>query len=192
MQAIIRHKIDFGWLMPKMRKIVFVFITIIVTILIVPISLNILYLSAITKPIYNNNNHTFFLRYFGKKPSQSLSLYNLRSSKSLIFYLYKQLYRDDIPYNKQQELKNITNNLIVLLQKNYPLDSSLMLLKADILANNEHFSQGYDELQASYYVSLCYASSIRYRIYLKEKYNLFVPQKINIDIKNLKNHTCHS
>ena len=160
-----------------------------------PQSFNVLYTSLFTYPIYSdtitdNKNYEIFLKHFADQPQKSISVYNLRTSKKLALYLLSQSYRVDIPKAHQQKLRSVAYTMTVYLQKHYPFDVSLMLSKADILIQQKQFVQAYNSILASYEMSRCYAPIMRYRLSLKQNYNVFVADKIESDIKNIQNKNC--
>ncbi len=182
--------------MMNFKKIFLVLLSIGTLILSVPMSLEVLSRSIEMRPIYDspikdNKNYKIFLKHFTHNFEQAVSVYNLKLAKKTALYAFLEANRTDISPDEQQKLSIIGNQLMVYLQKYYPFDAYLMLRKAEFLTNQKQFVQGYNSLLASYSMSVCYAPILNYRILLKQKYNLFIADKINNDIDYIKNNNCN-
>lgn len=178
-----------------LKRIILIIVSIGAVILIVPISMQLLYVSMITNPIiksdnYENNAYTLFLKHFSKTPHKAISVYNPKHAKQLFGYVLSQSHRTDIALSDKARLHDFAYDIIVQLQKKYPFDAYLMLTKAEILTQKSQFIQGYDALKASYAISACYAPMMQYRIALKKQYNLVIADKIGDDMRYIKHNHC--
>jgi hypothetical protein len=178
-----------------LKRIILIVLSIGAVILIVPISMQLLYVSMITNPIikndnYENNAYQVFLKHFSKTPHNAISVYNPKHAKQLFGYLLKQSHRTDIALSDKARLRDFAYDIIVHLQKKYPFDAYFMLAKAEILTQKSQFIQGYDALKASYAISQCSASIMQYRIHLKTQYHLLIADKIGDDIRHIKHNHC--
>lgn len=155
------------------------------------ISYDILSAQIKSYPIMNETRseawrYNFYLKHYKGNPNELISVYDITSVNKIVKFLNysnfslqdSKILEDDV-YKIYQELHN-----------KYLFDYSLIMNNILLLLQKKQYIQAYTILDNSYLIVPCYAPFMRYRIELKEKYRLFIMDKIQDDTQSLQQRRC--